>query len=296
LVAEGFSVDVPLQATSAGEQVTWTERRWVVRSQAFAQGQHKQLETRLQRATEQLEDLGQRKQGKKRLTTEQLKAAAAAIVQTQRVQGLLDWQVHTTQWERTVRGYGGRGRRLVLEQEDTVEVLRQQEVIETAKRAQGWRVYGTNHLEMGLAAVVWGYRGQHRLEKDWSRLKGRPLSLTPLYLQEESRIQGLVLLLSLAVRVLTLLEGTVRGKLEQARETLTGVYPSQPGRQARRPSAELLLGVFKGISLAEVERAGEKVIHVTPLTPVQKRLLDFWNLPPNLYQNLTLHFAKPPPV
>jgi len=41
--------------------------------------------------------------------------------------------------------------------------------------------YGTNQLEMGLAAVVWGYRGQYRIEDDWSRLKGRSLGLTPLY-------------------------------------------------------------------------------------------------------------------
>jgi transposase len=296
LVAEGFSVDIPLQATVEERLVTWTERRWLVRSLAFAQGQHKQLEKRLHSATEQLKQLGQRKQGKKRLTAEQLRAAAVDIVTKQRVVGLLNWQVRTTTCERRVRGYGGRAPHAVQEQEYTVEVSRQQEVIKTAKREMGWRAYATNHLEMGLAAVVWGYRGQHRLEKDWSRLKGRPLSLTPLYLQEESRIQGLVLLLSLAVRVLTLLEGTVRQQLGQTKETLRGVYPGQPGRQARRPSAELLLRAFKGVSLAVVELAGQQVTHVTPLTPLQKRLLDFWNLPANLYQNLTLHFAKPPPI
>jgi transposase len=295
LVAQGFSLDVPLQATVEEREVNWTERRWLVRSLAFAQGQHKQLDKRLQNATAQLEQLGQRKQGKKRLTAEQLDAVAADIVAKQRVTGLLHWQVRTTTLQRQVRGYGGRAPHCVLDQEYTVEVSRQQEVIETAQREMGWRVYATNHREMGLAAVVWAYRGQHRLEKDWSRLKGRPLSLTPLYLQEESRIQGLVLLLSLAVRVLTLLEGTVRQKLGQANKTLTGVYPGQPGRQARRPSAELLLRAFKGVSLAVVELAGEQVIHVTPLTPLQKRLVDFWNLPADLYQNLTLHFAEPPP-
>jgi transposase len=296
LVAEGFSVDVPLQATVAGRLVTWTERRWVVRSLAFAQGQHQQLEKRLQSATAQLEQLGQRKQGKKRLVAEQLREAAAGIVKQQRVQGLLSWQVRTTTHERTVRGYGGRAGYAVQEQEHTVKVSRQQEVIETAKRTLGWRVYATNHLEMGLAAVVWAYRGQHRLEKDWSRLKGRPLSLTPLYLQEEGRIHGLVLLLSLGVRLLTLLEGTVRQKLAEAKQTLTGVYPGQPGRQARRPSAELLLRAFKGVSLAVVELAGQQVVHVTPLTPVQKRLLNLWDLPADLYQKLSLHFAEPPPI
>jgi transposase len=296
LVAEGFSLDMPLQAIVEQRLVRWTERRWLVRSLAFAQGQHKQLEKRLHNATAQLEQLEQRKQGKKRLTAEQLGQAAADIVTQQRVVGLLHWQVRTTTLQRLVRGYGGRAAHAVAEQEYTVEVSRQQEVIEAAKRAMGWRVYATNHRKMGLAAVVWAYRGQHRLEKDWSRLKGRPLSLTPLYLQEESRIQGLVLLLSLAVRLLTLLEGRVRQQLGQAKETLTGIYPGQPGRQARRPGAELLLRAFKGVSLAVVVLDDQQFTHVTPLTPLQRKLLDLWNLPADLYQNLNLHFAEPPPV
>jgi len=296
LVAEGFAVDVRLQAEVDGRQVVWTERRWVVRSQAFAQGQHKQLERRLQTAEKQLLELNERKQGKKRLTAEEMGEAAADIVKKQRVQGLLSWQVRTTTRERPVRAYGGRPTCMVLEQQHTVEVSRQQAVIERAKREMGWRVYATNHLEMGLAAVVWAYRGQHRVERVWSRLKGRPLSLTPLYLQEESRIDGLALLLSVAVRLLTLMEGTVRQKLADADVGLTGVYPGQRGRLARRPSAELLLRAFEGISLTVVEFAGQQHVHVTPLTPIQLQLLDLWDLPDTLYQRLTLQFSKPPPV
>src|SRR6476619_2157464 len=140
----------------------------------------------------------------------------------------------------------------------------------------GWRVYATNQLPLNLAGVVWGYRGQNRLEDNWSRLKGQPLGLTPMYLQHESRIQGLVLLLSLALRLLTLLEWTVRKKLQDKGETLRGLYAGQAGRQAKRPSAELLLRAFKGISLAIVEVAGQRTAHVPPLTTLQQKLLDLW--------------------
>src|SRR4051812_50223509 len=96
----------------------------------------------------------------------------------------------------------------------------------------GWQVYATNHLEMTLTAAVWSYRGQYRIEDDWSRLKGRSLSLTPMYLQDESRMQGLVLLLSLAVRLLTLLEWQGREELQDSGETLEGGDPGPPGRAA----------------------------------------------------------------
>jgi transposase len=151
-------------------------------------------------------------------------------------------------------------------------------------------------LSLNLAGVVWGYRGQNRLEDNWSRLQGPPLGLTPMYLQQERRIQGLVLLLSLALRLLTLREWTVRGKLQESGQTLKGLYPAQPGRQAKRPGAELLLRAFKGASLVIVKAGGRLVAHSTPLSALQQTLLDLWELPPDLYHRLTLHFPEPPPV
>jgi len=296
LVAEGFSLDMQLQAEVNGQQVVWTERRWLVRSLAYAQGQYQQLEKRLQKAEEQLAQLNERKQGKKRLTARELAVAAEDIVNKQRVQSLLNREVRTSTHKRKVRGYGDRPQRVTQEQEHRLEVSRRDTDIAQAQREMGWRVYGTNQLPLNLAGVVWGYRGQNRLEDNWSRLKGQPLGLTPLYLQHEKRIVGLVLLLSLALRLLSVLEWTVRKKLQENKETLKGLYPGQAGRQAKRPSAELLLKAFQGVSLAIVEMAGQQSAHVTPLTALQKKLLELWELPPDLYHRLTLHFPEPPPI
>ncbi|HKB39737.1 MAG TPA: hypothetical protein VKD72_25095 [Gemmataceae bacterium] len=294
LVAEGFSFDVPLTAPVDGRQARWTERRWLVRSLAFAAGQHKQLDRRLQTAAEQLAGLNERKQGKKRLTAQEMAQAAEAIVEKQRVQGMLSWQVRTRTRSRAVRRYGDRPERVVKQQEHRLEVSRCEEAIAQAKREMGWRVYATNQLALNLAGVVWGYRGQNRLEDNWSRLKGQPLGLTPMYLQYESRIIGLVLLLSLALRLLSVLEWSVRKKLQEKQETLKGLYAAQAGRQSKRPSAELLLKAFKGISLVVVEAAGQLAAQVTALTALQRRLLELWELPPERYHRLTLPFPEPP--
>jgi transposase len=296
LVAEGFSVDVSLQAQVNGRQLAWTERRWLVRSLAFAAGQHKQLDRRLQTAQEQLAQLNERKQGKKRLTASELAAAAEQIVTKQRVPSLLNWEVRTSGHSKTVRRYGNRPEQVLHAQDHQLEVSRCEEAIALVKREMGWRVYATNHLSLNLAGVVWGYRGQNRLEDNWSRLKGQPLGLTPLYLQQESRILGLVLLLSLGLRLLTLLEWTVRKQLQEKGETLKGLYPGQAGRQAKRPSAELLLKGFRGISLAVVEVSGQWAAYLTPLTGLQQKLLHLWGLPHDLYQRLALHLPKPPPI
>jgi len=297
LVACGFAVEEPLQAEVGGKTVCWTERRWLVRSLAFARGQEEQLERRLGQAREELLRLGGRQRGKAVLSSEQMTQAAVDLLKKHRVEGLLKAATQTTRRERKVRGYRGRPERLEVTEEHRVEVERQEEAIAGAKAEMGWQVYGVNDLGLSLEAAVWAYRGQYQIEKGWSRLKGRPLSLTPMYLTEEGRMMGLVLLLSLALRVLTLLEWQVREKLRQSGAKLRDIYPGQPGRQTSRPSAEMLLGAFKGISLTVVEVAGHRSLHMTPLTPLQVRLLALWELPPDLYQRLTsLHCSEPPPV
>jgi transposase len=293
-VAEGFSVDVALTARVGEQEVQWTERRWLVRSQAYAQAQEAAFERRLARATAALGELPQPKQGKKKLFHGGLVRAAEAIVKQEGVADELGYVVRALMTTQKKRAYGDHPAREETEVSFVIEVQRDETRIQEKKREMGWQVYATNGLARVLAEVVWGYRGQYRIEDDWSRLKGRSLGLTPLYLQDEGRIQGLVYLLSLALRVLTLVEWVVREQLRQEGAKLRDVYAGQPGRQTARPSAELLLEVMKTISVSVVEVNGQLHALLSPLTEVQKRLLELWDMPANLYAKLTRGFPKSP--
>jgi transposase len=294
LVAEGCAVDVALTATVGTHEVCWTERRWLVRSQAYAQAQAAALDRRLATAEAALRDLPTRKQGKKPLVHAELVQAAQAIVARDGVDGLLHATVHTRVTTRPVRAYRDRPARRETAVSFLIDVGRDEARIEQKKREMGWQVYGTNALTLTLPPVVWAYRGQYRIEDDWSRLKGRSLGLTPVYLQDERRIQGLVYLLSLALRVLTLVEWVVRERLRQEQAKLQGIYAGQPGRKTDRPSAELLPGALKTISISVVEVNGQIHALLSPLTEVQKRLLELWDLPADLYENVALRFPEPP--
>jgi transposase len=294
LVAEGFSVDVELTAVVDDKEVRWTERRWLVRSQAYAQAQQTALERRLQRASQALRELVVRKRGKKQLFHAELMQAAEAIVKREGVQGLLSYKARAMMRTRQVRAYRDRPARQESEVYFEMEVRREEKLIEEKKREMGWQVYATNALVMVLAQVVWAYRGQYCIENDWSRMKGRPLGLTPMYLQDEQRMQGLVYLLSLALRLLTLLEWVVRERLRQEGAKLQGVYPGQPGRKTARPSAELLLRAMKTISVSVIEVNGKVQALLSPLTEVQRRLLELWDMPPDLYDKLAAAFPTLP--
>jgi len=294
LVAEGSWVDVGLTALVGDKQVRWTERRWLVRSLAYAQAQQAALERRLEKATKALRELVVRKQGKKQLFHADLMQAAGAIVQREGVEGLLSYTAEARMTTRQVRAYRGRPARQEADVFFEIDVRRQEALIEGKKREMGWQVYATNAVAMVLAQVVWAYRGQYRIEDDWSRLKGRPLGLTPMYLTDERRMQGLVYLLSLALRLLSLLEWVVRERLCKDGARLQGIYAGQPGRKTGRPSAELLLGAMKTISVSVVEVHGQLHALLSPLTKVQKRLLDLWDLPADLYEKVACGFPRPP--
>jgi transposase len=294
LVAEGFSLDVELTAVVGEQEVRWTERRWLVRSQAYAQSQETALERRLAQATVALRELVTRKQGKKQLFHAELVRAAEAIVTREGVTGLLGYTVQARMTTRQKRAYGGRPAREETEVFFEIAVQRDDEAIREKKREMGWQIYGTNGVEMSLPQVVWAYRGQYRIEDDWSRLKGRSLGLTPLYLQDEGRLQGLVYLLSLALRVLSLVEWVARERLRKEGSSLQEIYAGQPGRKTTRPSAELLLGAMKTISVSVVEVNGQIHALLSPLTEVQKRLLHLWDMPPDLYEKVARGFPRTP--
>jgi transposase len=294
LVAQGFAVDVALTATVAAQGVRWTERRWLVRSRAYAQAQEAALERRLAKAEAALRDLPARRQGKKQLFHAELVQAAGALIAREGVEGLLRFTAAARLTTRQVRAYRDRPARQEVEVSFAVAVCRDEARIEAKKREMGWQVYGTNAPALALAPVVWAYRGQYRIEDDWSRLKGRSLGLTPVYLQDEERIQGLVYLLSLALRALTLVEWGARERLRQQGTRLQGIYAGQPGRKTGRPSAELLLGALKTISISVIEVNGQIHALLSPLTELQKRLLELWHLPPDLYEKVASGFPEPP--
>ena len=220
--------------------------------------------------------------------------AAGAIVQREGVEGLLSYTVQAVMTTRQVRAYRNRPAREETDVFFQIDVRREETLIEGKKREMGWQVYATNALALALPQVVWAYRGQYRIEDDWSRLKGRPLGLTPMYLQDEQRMQGLVHLLSLALRLLSLLEWVARERLRQEGTKLQGIYAGQPGRQTDRPSAELLLRTMKTISVSVLESNGQTHALLSPLTEVQIRLLELWGLPPDLYEKVVRGFPIPP--
>ena len=224
-IAVGYELSVLRTTKLDGVEVPWSERQLVVRSLSAATAGAKSLQTRLAKAQEALAQLGQPRRGKKRLTQlDEWQQAATEICQRYRVQGLLqlDYQVTTT--ERHLRPYRDRPARVVIESSVQLSVQLDEAALEQQKRMLGWRVYVTNqpNLELSLSRAMVAYREEYLIERGFGRFKGFPLSLTPIYLQRDDYVKGLIRLLSIGLRVLTLLEFQVRRGLVEQQKQLSG--------------------------------------------------------------------------
>lgn len=291
-IAEGYEVSVPMIAVHEKQELRWEERRLVIRSYAYARAEAAALDQRLARAEAELCELAVCKQGKRRLNKKQTQKAANGVIARYGVDGLLSVLVTTKTSRRKVRKYKNRPECSRTKTTILVTVERDETAIKDVKDRMGWRVYATNHPDLSLAEAVLAYRDQYRIEDGISRMKGRPLGLSPMFLQTESRMVGLIHLLTIALRVLTLVEFRVRRALKAEGKTLTGVYAGQKGRQTARPSTELLLEAFEGIDAAIGTIKGSFVSYLRPLTETQKRILSLLGFDEQLYEKLLDHFQN----
>jgi len=295
-IAQGYEYTVPLQEQVEGETLEWTERRLVVRSLQLAQAQEQSLGARVRKALAAVATLTERAQGKRRFTAEaDVQAAVEKIVTRYQVPGLLTLTYRSETTERRVRAYATRPESTPVEQSVTVTASLNEVALDEAKRSLGWRVYATNQLaeQLSLEQAVLASRAEYLVEQAIGRLKGKALSLTPIYLETDQRIIGLVRLLMIGVRVLTLLEFRARQPLQHEGGKLAGIYPGNPKRATERPTTEMMLRAFEGLTLTLMADATGRRAHVTPLSAVQQRILQLLGFSSDLYWRLSQHFSKP---
>jgi transposase len=293
LMAEGFEIEEVVTATLPDEWFsdrswtgTWTERRVIVRSLAHAASEEAALRGRLKKAEAEIAALSERKQGKPSLThSDELLTAARSIAARHRVADLLQITVEARTTQRSIRAYGESPARIETETTGRLTARVDPPLLEDAIRRLGWRAFATIEPKerLSLEGVVLAYRDEYLIERSFGRLKGKPLSLTPMYLARDDHATGLIRLLSIALRVLTLLEFVVRRSLAQENTAMEGLYAGQKTRKTARPTAEKLLKAFDGITLTCIQHADGTSSHLTPLSDLQTRILVALDFPHDLF-------------
>ena len=300
-VGQGFEVAVAQTWTppKAETAITWTERTLVVRSAKHAQRQQHGLVERLRRAEQALTKLKAAPETDETHLTRQSQALldrydVAAYLQ-------VTWTAHTLETKRYLkRGRHGPNSPFELVTHTTwqVTVTRLNDAIASFDQLAGWRLYVTNTPieRLAVAAAVSSYREEWQPERGFHRLKGAALAIRPLLLQTDQRICGLVRILVIALRALTLLEFVARRQLAQQTAPLQGLYAGNPQRATQQPTAERLLRAFDDITWYQVADDQTTWQQVTPLSDLQRRILDLLGIPEAVYTGLAQPALASPPL
>jgi transposase len=270
---------------------TWSERVLVSRSSAYQAGLRRRREKAVGRLTDGLAKLWlPPARGRKRYASQQelehtvaeriAKAGLTGVVQTRVAQETLP--DGSTRW---------------IVSAVWVNLAAWQALVERL----GWQVYvsNTTQAHYDAPALVAAYHQQAVQERGFSRLKTRHLHIRPVYLRHENRIAGLLWLLCLALRVLSLTEHRLRTALAERGEELAGLNPASRTQSTARPTTERVLDAFADITLTTIEGAGDWYQHITPLNTTQRHILALLKLPDDLYErlaspstNLILHLRE----
>ena len=281
---------------ASGVAFTWDERWCLVRNVERVSEQWENLGLRLKAAEQELQALGQAP-GEEVAPVED---KVAEILKRHRVGAYLRVEVAAQARYRKV--YEGPGRpgpqrsyRRKRYYEIQLRVQREEAQLEEFLKLAGWRIHVTNAApdRLSLAEGVERYQGQWQPERGFHRWKGGEVPMVPLYLRDDDRIRGLVVILGLALRLLTLMENVVREQLAQEEEpTVAGLYAGNPKRATARPTAEKMRRAFQGIRRCEVWHPEGVEVYVTPLNALQKRLLQLMGLPETIYTDLARPVEK----
>ncbi|MFN0087371.1 MAG: transposase, partial [Blastocatellia bacterium] len=239
--------------TGATEEITFSERVQVIRSDAQQTQQSKALEERLEKTQALLLALTPEpgRGRRQHLTEESLREAINQTFAAQRVEGLLQAE-HQVEEKRETRlvGRGRKGanrptREVVSTRYVITRVDRDEAAIAAQKEKLGWRVQLTNvPKSISLENCVTHYRGNWRGERNYHRLKSEPLGIGPIFVRRDDQIIGKTNLLTLAARVESIIEFEVARGLNAEEKKMTGLHAGLPKQQTTTPTAPTLLAAI----------------------------------------------------
>lgn len=288
IVGKGFAVNRNIVTSLPNGEIHSFEEQWMVtRSDAHAERQIQSLMTRMDKAISKVSCL----KPEANETADSFQTRAEKILENAKLYDCLHVEVNqaiTLQKKYTSKGRPGPDSPFttVEVRKISVQVHRNEAAIEEFKLLAGWRIYATNVPadRMSVNQSTQYYRDEWLVERGFHRFKKGQIPALPLFLRIPERIKGLMLLLTIALQVLTLMEFVSRQELAKNNETISGLVPGNPKMKTPRPTAERLLSQFDNINLLiEEKRGNAKAVFVGGLTLLQKRILSLLRIPEKIY-------------
>lgn len=163
-----------------------------------------------------------------------------------------------------------------------LEIERDEDKLLFAEEEAACYILATNTKEMSATEVVRAYSQQSNVERGFRFLKDPQFFTSSMFLKKPERIQGLLLVMTLALLVYSLAERKLRASLKENKETL----PNQIKQQTSTPTLRWVFQMLDGINRVHLELAGQpKQCLIEGLNENKKKAVtQFWKAVRQYYQ------------
>ena len=223
------------------------------------------------------------------LAIKEVEAAVQSIHDQYRTHGLVSVQIEEVRTQKVHRKYGTRPEKAEEALAFQITAKHNEAAAKEHKALFGWRVYATNAPQERLSPVqsVECYWQEYNIEHRFNELHNKTTALLPIFLHKENRVVALVRLLILAIKFSCLIQYQVRRELQNTEQSIKELYPGNPGRKTQKPTTNLILSAFKGISLVIMTLPdGTPFVQMTSLKPVQLKILTLLGVTPDTFEQI----------
>jgi transposase len=254
------------------------------------------LERRLQKTRTFLEELPHRLGKRDLKSQEAIEQAIMSTLKRYRTEEFVTYRIVST--ETRHKRYLGRGRpgpqtpyEKVSQVQFSLQWQENPSAIDKANLLGGYFPLITCDLELTTANALSIYKAQYQPEQRFKWLKGASI-LAPVLLKKPTRIEAFFFIVGLVLQLFTLVEREAARQIAQSGEPVIGLKPNHVPDY--RPKTEAMLNAFCHMNVTTAVLVNDPAeIIVSPLNPLQKRLLHLIGLDESIY---TLDYLNRPLV
>lgn len=153
----------------------------------------------------------------------------------------------------------------------TAEIESDSEKLSILNEQKSCFVIGTNIPceQLSDTDVIKSYKNQSSVESGFRFLKEPMFFVSSLFLKKPSRIQGLLMVMSLALLVYSVAQRILRKQLAKQDETI----PNQINQPTSTPTLRWVFQLFEGINIVEVKLNDQIHQSIEGINPLRKKIL-----------------------
>lgn len=147
--------------------------------------------------------------------------------------------------------------------------------IELRRRTKGRFILATNELDeqkISDAEILPEYKGQSKTESGFRFIKNNAMEVSSIFLKKASRIEALMMIMTLCLMVYSLAQHQLREALKTHNETV----PDQRKQPTQTPSMAWVCRLFCGIGVVAITLEGATQKVVANLTALKQRIIGYF--------------------